>query len=138
VFSDALNNDLKAIKNAEILSDLRPAAGRADGLTWRQLGDWWADHAGLTHLAEAQVWSNLLAGLHRSPGDNAGERRVLEAYTRRYVAIGPDIPALIPQVYLHYDPYRYASSAGWAGLGPGAPSPSRSTDGTGCGIRLDA
>jgi hypothetical protein len=107
VFSDALNNDLKAIKNAEycLIYD-RPMGG--DGLTWRQLGDWWADYAGLTRLPETQVWSNLLGRLHRSLGDNGAERRILDVYAKRYVRIGPDIPALIPQVHLHYDPYHQA------------------------------
>lgn len=113
VFSDALNNDLKAIKNAKycLIYD-RPLY--ADGLTWRQLGDWWTDHAGLAHLPEIQVWSNLLGRLYRSLGDNPGERQILDAYTRRYKRLGPDIAALIPQVYLHYDPYhqaRYGTSA---------------------------
>lgn len=107
VFSDALNNDLKAIKNAEYCLVYDRPLG-ADGLTWRQLGDWWADRAGLTHLPETRVWSNLLGRLYRSLGDNGAERRVLDVYARRYVRIGADIPALIPQVYLHYDPYRQA------------------------------
>ena len=113
VFSDALNNDLKAIKNAEYCLIYDRQLG-VDGLTWRQLGDWWAVHAGLTHLPEAQVWSNLHGRLYRSLGDNAGERQVWDAYARRYRRLGPDIPALIPQVYLHYDPYhqaRYGTSA---------------------------
>jgi|HigsolmetaAR206D_1030411.scaffolds.fasta_scaffold00179_23 hypothetical protein len=107
VFSDALNNDLQAIKNAEYCLIYDRQLG-ADGLTWRQLGDWWADHAGLTHLSEIQVWSNLFGRLHRSLGDNDAERRILDVYAKRYVRIGPDIPALIPQVYLHYDPYHQA------------------------------
>jgi very-short-patch-repair endonuclease len=104
VFSDALNNDLKAIKNSEYCLIYDREVG-APGLTWRQLGDWWADHADLTHLPETQVWSNLLGRLYRSLGDNGAERRILDVYAKRYVRMGPDIPALIPQVYLHYDPY---------------------------------
>ncbi|GIF01572.1 hypothetical protein [Paractinoplanes rishiriensis] len=113
VFRDALNNDLKAIKNAEycLIYD-RPLG--PDGLTWRQLGDWWTERAGLAHLPEKQVWNNLHDRLERSLGDNPGERQISDAYKRRYRRLGPDIPALIPQVYLHYDPYhqaRYGTSA---------------------------
>jgi len=50
------------------------------------------------------VWRGLHQRLDRSL-DNEAERRVLRAYGRRYVDLGPDIPALLPQVYLHYDPY---------------------------------
>ena len=113
VFRDALNNDLEVIKNAEhcLIYD-RPLG--ADGLSLRQLGDWWTDRAGLAHLPDAQVWNDLHERLERSLGDNVGERRISDAYKRRYRRLGPDIPALIPQVYLHYDPYhqaRYGTSA---------------------------
>jgi very-short-patch-repair endonuclease len=43
--------------------------------------------------------------LDLSLGGNDAERRILRTYAERYVRLGPDIPALIPQVYLHYDPY---------------------------------
>ncbi|BEL01835.1 hypothetical protein Q0Z83_000260 [Actinoplanes sichuanensis] len=110
VFNDALNNDLIAVKNAQycLIYD-RPLG--IEGLTWRQLGDWWTTHASLNHLPENQIWSNLLGRLYQSLGDNTGERRILDAYTRRYKRLGPDIPALIPQVYLHYDPYHQARYA---------------------------
>jgi very-short-patch-repair endonuclease len=52
-----------------------------------------------------EVARNLYRRLDRSLGDNDAERRILLAYGNRYVQFGPDIPALIPQVYLHYDPY---------------------------------
>jgi hypothetical protein len=42
--------------------------------------------------------------LDRSLGDNDAERRILCTYTDRSLRLGPDIPALIPQVYLHLDP----------------------------------
>lgn len=46
-----------------------------------------------------------------SIGDNPVERVVFNAYSRRYKQHGFSIPALIPQVYLHYDPY-FARSRG--------------------------
>ncbi len=48
---------------------------------------------------------SLYRRLDRSLGDNDAERRVLRTYADRYLRLGPDIPALIPQVYLHYDPH---------------------------------
>jgi very-short-patch-repair endonuclease len=48
-------------------------------------------------------------------GDNKAERVIFDAYTTRY-RTSLDIPALIPQVYLHYDPQgqrlRHATAAG--------------------------
>ncbi len=38
-------------------------------------------------------------------GRNGAERFIFERYCARYRTHGFDIPALIPQVYLHYDPY---------------------------------
>jgi hypothetical protein len=45
----------------------------------------------------------LYRRLDRSLGGNGAERRVLRTYADRYVRLGPDTPALISQVYLHYD-----------------------------------
>jgi len=36
---------------------------------------------------------------------NGAERFVFERYCARYRTHGFDVPALIPQVYVHYDPY---------------------------------
>ena len=44
-------------------------------------------------------------------GGNDAERRILRTYADRYIRLGAGIPALIPQVYLHYDPYTRAHHA---------------------------
>ena len=50
--------------------------------------------------------------------DSEAEKVVFEAYAGRYKA-SYDIPALIPQVYLHYDPYdQRIPSAEVVGRGP--------------------
>jgi hypothetical protein len=104
VFSDALNNDILVVKNEEFcLVYDRPLA--AHGLTWANLTSWWADREGLTRAPAREVSRSLYQRLDRSLGDNDAERRILRAYADRYVRLGDDIPALIPQVYLHYDPY---------------------------------
>ena len=111
VLSDAINNDIKAIKNEQhcLVYD-RPLG--ADALTWRQLCRWWADREGLTDASDLDVWRSLVQRLHCSL-DNDAERRILDAYAKRSRRLGPDTPALLPQVYLHYDPYpqaRYGST----------------------------
>lgn len=112
VFSDAINNEIKAIKNERYCLVYDRPLG-TDGLTWRQLCRWWADREGLTDTPELDVWHSLLQRLDRSLDNNA-ERRILDAYAKRSRRLGPDIPALLPQVYLHYDPYPQAR------YGPGA------------------
>ncbi|GAA3348682.1 hypothetical protein GCM10020358_68040 [Amorphoplanes nipponensis] len=104
VLVDALNNDLRITRNADncLVYD-RPLA--AHGLTWTELTGWWADREGMTGADDWAVSSSLYRRLDRSLGDNDAERRVLRAYADRYLRLGPDIPALIPQVYLHYDPH---------------------------------
>ncbi|WP_431946883.1 hypothetical protein [Micromonospora marina] len=104
VLVDALNNDLRITRNAQncLMYD-RPLP--AHGLTWTELTGWWADREGMTGAPAREVFLSLCRRLDQSLGDNDAERRVLRAYTDRSLRLGPDIPALIPQVYLHYDPH---------------------------------
>jgi uncharacterized protein YbaR (Trm112 family) len=46
-------------------------------------------------------------------GDNDPERQILCPYGNRYVRLSDDIPALIPQVYRHYDPYTLRTPRHW-------------------------
>ncbi|MEV7046190.1 hypothetical protein [Amycolatopsis sp. NPDC051061] len=104
VFRDAINNDIDLVENEQYcLVYNRPL--EPTGLTWRQLTAWWAEQQGMAGAAETDVSRSLYRRMDRSLGDNDAERRILRTYADRYVKQGPDIPALIPQVYLHYDPY---------------------------------
>ena len=72
------------------------------GLSWSALVDWWAKDAlreANTDAASRHLWSRLAQSLASRP-----ERVLLHAYSRRY---GQDmsVPALLPQVWLHYDPF---------------------------------
>jgi very-short-patch-repair endonuclease len=104
VLIDAVNNDLRITGNVQgcLMYD-RPLA--AHGLTWAELTVWWADREGMVGAPARQVSSSLYRRLDRSLGENDAERRVLRTYADRYLRLGPDIPALVPQVYLHYDPH---------------------------------
>ncbi|MGW7073081.1 hypothetical protein ACWGII_40250 [Streptomyces sp. NPDC054855] len=103
VLRDAVNNDVEIVRNAEnclVYSDALPP----HGLTWRQMVAWWTAH----HQPEADEKTAADALYRRLYGslDSLPEQLVLHTYCARYAEPeGFELPALIPQVYLHYDPY---------------------------------
>ncbi|ANS32660.1 hypothetical protein R1CP_40400 (plasmid) [Rhodococcus opacus] len=104
VLRDAVNNDIEIVKNAEFCLVFEQTIP-ADGLKFQRLIDWWRDRESLTDLDDRAVGLSLHERLTESIGGNPVERLVFDVYSRRYKQHGFDIPALIPQVYLHYDPY---------------------------------
>ncbi|MFH0246231.1 hypothetical protein ACGRHY_28290 [Streptomyces sp. HK10] len=103
VLRDAVNNDVEIVRNAHtclVLTDPLPP----QGLTWRQMVAWWQKN----HQPdgdEKTAANGLYRRLYRSL-DSVPEQLVMRTYCARYAEDGGfDLPALIPQVYLHYDPY---------------------------------
>jgi hypothetical protein len=103
VLRDAVNNDVEIVRHADtclIFTDPLPP----HGLTWRQMIAWWTKN----HQPDADEKSaadTLYRRLYRSL-DSPPEQLLLITYCARYAGEGGfDLPALIPQVYLHYDPY---------------------------------
>lgn len=107
VLRDAVDNVIEIVEGADRVlvydRNLAPT-----GLTWRELVDWYAAHRELGHLEERARALALHARLMESLGDNGAEQVVLGTYARLYGTHGYDIPALVPQVYPHYDPYTRA------------------------------
>lgn len=104
VLRDAVNNDIEIVKNAEyclIYDQPLPP----EGLTFRHLIEWWRTHEGLGDQDDRTVGLSLHHRLSESLAGNDAERLIFTTYSERYRKFGFDIPALIPQVYLHYDPY---------------------------------
>ena len=101
-FSDALDNDVVILGNADTCLFYDDPVGD-DGLTWSTLVGWWARNQGLDPtLPETRkaLGERLLASVGSPP-----ERRLFASYFRRYAEkLGDRLPALLPQVYLHYDP----------------------------------
>lgn len=104
VLCDAVSNDVDIVKNAEyclVYDQQIPASG----LLWRDLITWWGARQGQAVEpldVERNLYSRLLASLHDSPP----EQLLFDTYFRRIRdRLGAVLPALIPQVYLHYDPY---------------------------------
>lgn len=107
VLQDALNNRIEITRNAKYcLVYNRPL--EAGGLSWAELVDWWLDTTappGRTPDREAgarALWKRLIASLN----GNEPERLLFNCYSALYALRTPTpVPALLPQVYLHYDPF---------------------------------
>lgn len=104
VLRDAVNNDIEIVSNGEFcLVYDQPIP--ADGLTFSNLIEWWRKRQGFADTVLARdVGLNLHDRLRASLGDNPVELRVFDVYMARHKDERFDIPALIPQVYLHFDP----------------------------------
>lgn len=101
---DAVNNEIEIIENAEYCL-VYDRALPPTGLSWRELVDWWADHAGEPGAHQRENAGALYLRLRKSL-DEGPEQLAFATYAARYGKPGGfDLPALIPQVYLHYDPY---------------------------------
>jgi hypothetical protein len=103
VLSDAVNNVIDIVENGEycLVYD-RPLTNA--GLRWQDLVTWWADLTSQSEFEDATL-RDLYRRLELSLGDNAAERILLRTYCERYRGKrGFSTPALLPQVYLHFDP----------------------------------
>jgi hypothetical protein len=107
VLIDAVNNVIDIVKNGEhcLVYDL-PLTN--EGLTWGDLVAWRADRTSqsASDLATAR---DLYRRLALSVADNEVEHLIFRTYCERYGGEqGFSIPALLPQVYLHFDPFTRA------------------------------
>ncbi|MCA1607131.1 MAG: hypothetical protein LC775_17050 [Acidobacteria bacterium] len=104
VLRDAINNVIEVTKNAEYcLFYDRPLAKA--GLTWGALVEWWQATRHFDGMPGEEVARNLYGRLSESVKHNPAERLVLRTYCERYRSEeASTLPALLPQVYLHYDP----------------------------------
>lgn len=101
-FIDAINNDIEIVTNADkVLVYDRPL--RIEGLRWRDLQQWWADNQKITDpvLAKTTLYQRLLSSLpEKSPPQHA----FFVGFHRAFGKSIPDLPALIPEVWLFWDP----------------------------------
>ncbi len=100
-FADAINNDIMILSNeGSCLVYDRPI--RRDGLLWSEMIAWWAAREATTSSRDAA--RTLGARLQASLASD-GERNLFNSYFKIYRGrLGDRLPALVPQVYLHYDP----------------------------------
>ena len=100
-FRDAVNNDIEIVTNSEhVLVYDRPITN--DGLTWSTLQDWWAEHEHIPDddLAKKSLYRRLLQSLPESPPQVLLFEMFYETFKKKV----PELPALLPEVWLHWDP----------------------------------
>ncbi len=102
VFLDALNNDIGITGNENnclIYQESVPSSG----LSWSNLVQWWAARTNTDPISsetEKALREQLCDSL-----DSDRERLLFNSYFERIHPLMQEPPALIPQFYLHYDPY---------------------------------
>lgn len=100
--SDAVSNDIEIVENADkVLVYDRPVG--ADGLRWRDLQQWWQDTRQLRsdEVAKRSLYARLSSAL---PDNSPPQRNLFDLYHEIHGIAVPGLPALLPEVWLHWDP----------------------------------
>lgn len=108
-FRDAVDNDIEIVANADkvLVYDRNIDDG---GLRWRDLQAWWKDTQQITDDNEAKrtLYRRLISSL---PGNSPPQRNLFALYHEIYGTAVRDLPALLPEVWLHWD-YKTARERG--------------------------
>lgn len=98
--ADSVNNDVKINKNAEYCLIYEDDIDPNQGLAWEDLLAWWMDKRQIADKKSANslLYKRLLETC------NDAEKIIFNAYGFLIKERGFGMPALIPQVYLHFDP----------------------------------
>lgn len=101
-FRDALDNDVEIVTNADkVLVYDRPIGN--DGLRWNDLQQWWGEAEQIADATQAKrsLYTRLKSSLPRnSPPQNL----LFDAFFEGFRSAVPNLPALLPEVWLHWDP----------------------------------
>ncbi|MDO9300827.1 MAG: hypothetical protein Q7T89_05560 [Anaerolineales bacterium] len=102
VIDDAVNMDIRIIRYVDqcLVYDQPPPQ---DDLTWQTLVEWWSAKKG-ANVAQNEIRQELGLRLRVSL-QSEPERMLYDTYFKIVKSkYGMNLPALLPQVYLHYDP----------------------------------
>lgn len=101
-FRDAINNDIEIVSNADkVLVYDRPIA--PEGLRWRELQAWWAEREG--GLSEEKAKETLYRRLWDSlPANSPPQQLLFRTFFQTFKSAIYGLPALLPEVWLHWDP----------------------------------
>lgn len=103
VLRDAISNVIEIIEGADRCLVYDRALSPA-GLSWGELTSWWEAGTGAPRDGQTPG-QQLYLRLARSLMSDA-EKVLFRTYCERYASPAANAePALVPQVYLHYDPY---------------------------------
>lgn len=100
VLEDSLSNTIKLVENGvDCLIYNQPIS--VDGLKWNELVTWWGNTDEYTEKDADRLFGRLIKSMDSSP-----EKNFMWVYYQCFVKDRnkPELPALIPQVYCHYDP----------------------------------
>lgn len=104
ILSDATTNQIRIVKNAEYCLVYDRNLG-ANGLMWHELVSWWRDLNDLQSEDRTESSQQLYKRLYGTLA-NKPEKTLFKVYFETlHDRLGDKLPALIPQVYLHYDPF---------------------------------
>lgn len=105
-FEDAISNRIKIVRNKEyclVYDSPLPDSG----LTWKTLVTWWTTKNNCPFSDEDDLLKRLQQAIQSPP-----EKLLFDTYYQLQQEFGKDFPALVPQVYLHYDPKTIKELAG--------------------------
>lgn len=105
VFRDAINNDIEITKHADMCL-VFDSSLPVSGLSWLSMVEWWQERMMLSELdvARKSLGERLKDSVKHS--GSPGEYAIFCTYYKIFVKkFGTSLPALIPQVYLHYDAF---------------------------------
>ena len=99
---DAIDNDIEILGD-ETRRALVYSRSLANGLTWTQLQEWWAEatHETDPEAAKISLYERLCSCL---PTSSPPQCNLFRAYYRTLGDRAPMLPALLPEVWLHWDP----------------------------------
>jgi hypothetical protein len=106
IFRDAVNNNVEIVRHADKVLIYERPLPLSGVLLWKDLQSWWQEKnsVGDPEEAKRQLYRWLLQAVQKS--GSPGEFAIFKGYYTKYGAkLEERLPALLPQVYLHYDPY---------------------------------
>lgn len=102
-FTDALNNDIEIMSDpGEVLIYNRPIP--SSGLRWRDLQLWWASREGIdpeARTTKESLYRRLYSSL---PESSSPQQLLFRTFYGNYKDTFDNLPCLLPEVWLHYDP----------------------------------
>lgn len=100
-FGDALDNDVEICSDAADVLAYNRRLDLARGLTWQELQDWWQEQQGPSGDPKRALYQRLLACL---PKDSPPQEYFFRQFHRVFASRIPTLPALLPEVWLLWDP----------------------------------